>query len=253
MIVSTLKKLIKKYFYNCFFKHNYNINPEENKSIQIHENELGAKRLKHILSKYNFKTFIDIGASYGDFISLVREHKKNIEILGFEPIIGVFSSLQDRYKEADKVSLYNLALGDFNGLVDFHENEYSYSSSILPIGNLHVKEFPFTKNYKTSEVKIASLDNILSNKNLERPILIKLDVQGYEGKVILGGKKTFSQADIVIVELSFCELYHGQPLFEIINQELNQLGLFYAGCISQLCSPGDDLILQQDALYLRRI
>jgi hypothetical protein len=101
-------------------------------------------------------------------------------------------------------------------------------------------------------VKIACLDNALSNKNLEKPILIKVDVQGYEGKVILGGKKIFSQADIVIVELSFCELYLGQPLFEIINQELNQLGLFYAGCICQLCSPDDNSILQQDALYLRR-
>lgn len=252
MILFTLKKFIKRYFYNYCLKPNHNINPEENKSIQVHEYELGAKRLKDILSKYDFKTFIDIGASYGDFICLVKEHKKNVEIFGFEPILSVFYSLQNRYREVDQISLYNLALGDFDGYVDFNVNEYSYSSSILPIGDIHVKEFPFTKNYKTSEVKITSLDNVLRNKNLEKPLLIKVDVQGYEGRVILGGKKTFSQADIVIIELSFCELYLGQPLFEIINEELNQLGLFYAGCISQLCSPDDNSILQQDALYLRR-
>jgi FkbM family methyltransferase len=252
MILSKIKKFINKYLYNFFLKPNHSINPEENKSIQIHEYELGAKRLKDILLKYNYKTFIDIGASYGDFINLVKGSKENVEILGFEPVLSVFNSLQDRYSNVDQISLYNLALGDFDGSVDFHENEYTYSSSILPIGDLHVKEFPFTKNYKLSEVKIASLDNFLSNKNLEKPILIKVDVQGYEGRVILGGKKTFSQADIVIVELSFCELYLGQPLFETINQELNQLGLFYSGCISQLCSPDDNSILQQDALYLRR-
>jgi FkbM family methyltransferase len=252
MILNKIKNFLKRHIYNFVLKPKLNLNSDENKSIHIYEYELGAKRLKDILLKYNFKTFIDIGASYGDFINLVKENKDNIEIIGFEPVLSVFSSLQDRYSNVGQISLYNLALGDFDGSVDFHENEYSYSSSILPIGDLHVKEFPFTKNYKLSEVKIASLDNVLSNKNLEKPILIKVDVQGYEGRVILGGKKTFSQADIVIVELSFCELYLGQPLFETINQELNQLGLFYAGCISQLCSPDDNSILQQDALYLRR-
>ena len=252
MIQNKIKNFFKKLLYNYVLKPKLDIKQEEIKSIQIYEHELGARRLKDILLKYNFKTVIDIGASYGDFISLVRENKQNISILGFEPILSVFNSLHDRYRNVDDISLYNMALGDFDGVVDFHENEYSYSSSIFPIGDIHIKEFPFTKNYKTSEVKIACLDNALSNKNLEKPILIKVDVQGYEGKVILGGKKIFSQADIVIVELSFCELYLGQPLFEIINQELNQLGLFYAGCICQLCSPDDNSILQQDALYLRR-
>jgi FkbM family methyltransferase len=252
MVLYKIKNFFKRYFCNYFLKPKQNINQEEDKSIQVYEYELGAKRLKDILLKYNFKTVIDIGASYGDFINLVRENKENITFFGFEPILSVFNSLKDRYSHVNEISLYNLALGDFDGLIDFHENEYSYSSSIFPIGNTHIKEFPFTKNYKTSEVRIASLDNALSNKNLEKPVLIKIDVQGYEGKVILGGKKTFSHADIVIVELSFCELYLGQPLFEIINHELNQLGLFYAGCISQLCSPKDNSILQQDALYLRR-
>jgi FkbM family methyltransferase len=221
-------------------------------NIQLLEYELGKSRLKCLLKSIEIKTVIDIGASFGDFISLVRDTKKNITILGFEPILTVFNSLQDRCGNANEISLYNLALGEFDGVVDFHENEYTYSSSILPIGNTHIKEFPYTKNYKTSQVKIASLDAFLRNKNLEKPILIKVDVQGYEEKVISGGKKIFAQADYVIIELSFCELYVGQALFDDINNELNKLGLFYAGCISQLCSPHDKTILQQDALYIRR-
>jgi FkbM family methyltransferase len=244
---SILKNLYR--YLNTSKQVDFSIN---DKNIQLLECQLGEARLKHLLTSVDIKTLIDIGASHGDFMYLVQQAKSNIHIYGFEPIPKVFNSLQERFAGANEIKLYNLALGNFDGVVDFNENDYSYSSSILPIGEIHVNEFPHTRNFKKLEVQITSLDSVFNNKKIERPLLVKVDVQGYEEQVISGGKNTFAHADFVIIEVSFYELYQGQALFERINIELNGLGLFYYGCMSQLSSPIDCKILQQDALFIRR-
>jgi FkbM family methyltransferase len=247
-----IRQSILGYLYRYLNKPNHVDFSIEDKNIQLLECHLGEARLKHLLTSVDIRTLIDVGASHGDFMNLVQQAKKNIHIYGFEPIPKVFNSLQQRFVGANEIELYNLALGNFDGVVDFNENDYSYSSSILPIGEIHVNEFPHTSNFKKLEVQITTLDSVFNNKKIERPLLVKVDVQGYEEQVISGGKNTFAHADIVIIEVSFYELYLGQALFERINRELNSLGLFYYGCISQLSSPIDCKILQQDALFIRR-
>jgi FkbM family methyltransferase len=245
------KQAIIKYLNKIFLKPKESEFSFEDKNIQLLESKLSEVRLKKLIKSIDLKTVIDIGASYGDFMSLIQESKKSIQFYGFEPIYEVFNCLKERFKLEDNFKLYNLALGDFDGVVEFNENDYTYSSSILSIGEIHMNAFPYTKKFKKSEVQIACLDSVFKHKNFERPILIKVDVQGYEEQVICGGKNTFMQADFVIIELSFYELYLGQAFFVTLNKELNELGLFYCGCISQLYSPINGKILQQDALFVR--
>jgi FkbM family methyltransferase len=253
MTLFKLKKLIIKYVYRYFIKPNYNLILADDFNIQLNESKIGELRLKQILSSNHLKTVIDIGASYGDFIHIVQEAKSDIKIYGFEPIVSVFKCLQERYNSASGIELYNLALGNLDGIIDFNENDYSYSSSILPIGEIHTKEFPFTKNFKKSQIEIACLDTIFKNRLIQKPLLIKVDVQGYEENVLSGGENTFTQADFVLIEMSFYELYQGQALFDAVHKKLYGLGFFYAGSINQLCSPNDGAILQQDALYIRGV
>lgn len=76
-------------------------------------------------------------------------------------------------------------------------------------------------------------------------------MQGYETKVILGGKQTISRAAIVIAETSFQELYEGQPLFNEVYEMLKDLGLRYAGSLGpQLMNPTDGSALQADSLFI---
>jgi FkbM family methyltransferase len=252
MSLLEIKQSILGYLYRYLNKPKEDKFSIGDKNIQLLECKLGEARLKHLLNSVDLKTLIDIGASHGDFINLVQQFKKSVSVYGFEPIPEVFKSLQERFVKTKKLELYNLAIGNLDGIVEFNENNYSYSSSILPIGEIHMTEFPYTKNFKKLDVQIACLDSVLKNKNIERPLLIKVDVQGYEEQVISGGKNTFAQADFIIIEVSFYELYIGQAFFEQISKELNNLGLFYYGCISQLTSPIDCKILQQDALFIRR-
>jgi hypothetical protein len=80
---------------------------------------------------------------------------------------------------------------------------------------------------------------------------VKIDVQGYEDRVIAGGDAVISRSKAMIVEVSFQELYEGQPLFDDIYQRLKQKGFAYMGNLYQLLNPADAAVLQADALFVR--
>jgi hypothetical protein len=88
---------------------------------------------------------------------------------------------------------------------------------------------------------------------LASTVLLKIDTQGFEKNVLLGGERTLPQIKIIIVELSFAELYRGQPLFPEINRWLEERGFQYRGSWgSQLNNPKDGMPLQQDGIFISR-
>ena len=87
--------------------------------------------------------------------------------------------------------------------------------------------------------------------NLNDNMLVKIDVQGYEDRVIRGGQDTISRAEIVIVETSFQCLYEGQPMFEYIYEVLTKMGFSYRGALEQISNPIDGGILQADSLFVK--
>ena len=220
-------------------------------NFQDFEYRLTKLRLLNFLEKSEINTVIDVGASSGDFVEIVKNTKPNANIYAFEPIGDIFDTLKVRFGLTKQIFLYNTAVGNIDGNIDFYQNHFTHSSSILPIGEKHIEEFPFTKNFIKTKVPIRRLDTISHEISLIKPILIKIDVQGYEREVISGAEKVFSLADYLIIEVSFCELYEGQPLFNNINQQLNSLGFTFSGVLHQLYSSGSSSILQADALYIK--
>ena len=218
-------------------------------NIQIIEHKLSELRILDFLKKNKIRTLVDVGASNGDFMMLTKTIHPQSIIHAFEPIPAVYEILKDRFKEFNDVFFYNTALGKIEGVTDFYENDYSQSSSILQMAKSHINEFPFTKNTVTKKISIKKLDNLLSQNKLEKPLLLKIDVQGYESEVILGGREIFLQADYIIIEVSFCELYTGQALFDGINKQLSELGFVYSGNVYQIISKNTGRVLQADALY----
>ena len=205
-----------------------------------------------ILDSLAVNTLIDIGASVGDFINQMLERNDKLRVIAFEPVPEVYKSLSARYTDYPNFTAYNLALGDKDGEVEFYANEYTYSSSVLPMSDAHINEFPYTRNANLINVAISRLDTLINASNLNKPILVKVDVQGFEKQVIAGGKELLSHVDYIIIEVSFVELYDNQPLFDEINLQMNHLGFLYNGNIEQLISKKTGSVLQADALYVKR-
>jgi FkbM family methyltransferase len=210
------------------------------------------QRLTEYIRNISINMLIDIGASHGNFIESVRAIHPDCNVIAFEPIEKVFTVLKTKFKDDISVKLYNMAIGNKVGEIDFFVNDYSFSSSVLSLKDRHIKEFPYTNSISKKTVHIERLDSIVDQAQVNKSLFVKIDVQGLEMDVIEGGNKILSIADYVLIEVSYVELYHGQGLFWELNERLNQLGLFYNGSFGQLYSNMNGQVLQADAIYIRR-
>lgn len=203
------------------------------------------------LRNMNIETILDIGANTGQFAKSMHELFPEATLYSFEPLKDSYEELLVQFKNVPQFQAFNVALGDETGIVEMHRSEYSPSSSLLSMNDLHKTSFPYTKKEIIQKVDLVCLDDIASRLELRKPMLVKLDVQGYEDKVISGGKSVIGQADIVITELSVEQLYDGQPLFDEIYKTMTSMGFQYRGNYDQLCSPDDGRVLQVDGIFTR--
>ena len=100
-------------------------------------------------------------------------------------------------------------------------------------------------------VQMKTLDDYIGGLEFKPKVLLKLDVQGYENRVLRGGVQILKWVDYLLVEVSFRPLYDGQASFNEIYEFLVEAGFSYAGNLDQLLSPLNNSILQADALFVR--
>ncbi len=147
---------------------------------------------------------------------------------------------------------FNFALGNENMEMSMEKNEYSPSSSLLPLGVKHQELFPHAKQTSKEKILIKKLDDVSPTLHIQKEILIKVDVQGFEDKVIAGGQNTFSQVRAILIETSFVELYQGQPTFDDIYTSLRNLGFSYHGSMQEKIDKKTGKIISEDSLFIKR-
>jgi FkbM family methyltransferase len=205
----------------------------------------------HWLVRAGIATVLDIGAHIGEFATRISAILPEANIVCFEPLSQPYARLVARFASKERFHAYQFALGDESGRAVMNHNEYAPSSSLLPMADLHKQSFSFAVASSPETVEMRRLSDVADEIELKEPLLIKLDVQGFEKKVILGGEDVFARAKVVIVEVSFQTLYHGGPLFDDIYRLLRDRDLDYRGNFEQLLSPGDRQVLQADAIFCR--
>jgi hypothetical protein len=107
-----------------------------------------------------------------------------------------------------------------------------------------------TKNYKSINVKVQKLDDFPFVKPIKKPVLLKLDVQGFEKEVLMGGTKFLTEVDYILIEVSFVRMYEGEPLFDEIHDVIKSLGFGLHSPVG-LLTARDERILQMDMFYKR--
>ncbi len=204
------------------------------------------------LRAYKFATVLDIGANVGDFAFTIRPLLSDAQIYSFEPLPDCYQQMLVHLQGAAKFKAFNVALGEQSGELEFQRSSHSPSSSFLRMAAAHKTAFPASANNQAVKVRIERLDDVAAQLALVEPILVKIDVQGYEGHVLRGGQQTLRRAAAIIVETSFEPLYEGQPLFSDVYRMLTAQGFTYLGGLDQFCDPYDRRPLQQDSLFIRR-
>lgn len=197
------------------------------------------------------RTVLDVGANTGQFAAQIHRALPQARIYSFEPLADCCDQLTENMAGVSGFQVFPLALGDTNGRTQIHRNEYTGSSSLLPMEELHKSVYPYAVRTQAETIEIRRLDDVARDLQIDENLLIKVDVQGTEDKVIAGGEQTFTRASALIMETTFVPLYQGQVLFDAIYDGLRQMGFTYMGTEHIIRNPQTGRVLQCDSLFLR--
>ncbi len=195
---------------------------------------------------------IDVGAHLGEYGLELRREGCEGRILSVEPIKSSYSALVGRTGGDPLWDCVNAALGSSEGKISIHVAGNLVSSSILPMTATHSDAMPPSMYRGTETVPLRRLDDLADEYGLlEQVVAVKLDVQGYEGQVLEGGEKVLLTSALLECEVSFVELYEGQPLATDILRFMADRGFRPVGLRQGFTNPKTDEALQADMLFAR--
>lgn len=195
---------------------------------------------------------LDVGANEGQFVGNLRASGFAGRVISFEPQSGPFKALSARADSDPSWECHQMAVGDEAGILPMHVSAFSPSSSLLPIGRLHVELMPQTLEVGVEEVPVVRLDEWAGADNLSgRRAFLKLDVQGFELPALRGAGGLVSNLVGALVELNFSTLFDGQSKYYEVMAMLETAGLKFVRLTSMNHHPRTGDLLWADALFLR--
>ncbi|MDH4161660.1 MAG: FkbM family methyltransferase [Nitrospirota bacterium] len=203
------------------------------------------------LQSQNIRTVLDIGANEGQFALELRQYLPDAAIHSFEPVRDAFCLLEKNLKGKRGHFLYNYALGEAAEAIPIRRNTFSPASSFLRSSELSKAAYPFLEEIAKEVVDVRKLDDVYPLLYQDRELMIKMDVQGYEDRVVRGGHSVFQQAKIVISEVCYQPLYEGQPLFADLYELFLGMGYHYCGNIEMTQHRRTGMPLFADAVFMR--
>lgn len=204
----------------------------------------------HVPLPEGIRTVVDVGANRGQFALVARERWPTARLICFEPLPRALAVLRRVLHDRPQTEIVDAAIGAGSGRAMLHVSRSEDSSSLLAITELQTRTFPGTDEISAIDVPTTSLDECLDH-DIERPVLLKIDVQGFELEVLRGANRLLKVIDVVLVECSFEEFYSGQAKAEDVIRFLHDRGFALAGA----SAPSLDrhgVILQLDLIFIRR-
>jgi FkbM family methyltransferase len=134
------------------------------------------------------------------------------------------------------MTAWNYAASDVSEQIAFLEHVDHPSSSSMLAGTQACHDLmPFTQKETRHTVQAVRLDQLFAEHavRLAGDILLKLDVQGAEAKVLRGCSGFLSQVSTAIVEINLMPLYEGQSSLIEICTVLNEHDLQFSGVLEQ--------------------
>ena len=172
----------------------------------------------------------DIGAGDGKKCITWLEKFKDCLIYAFEPDPIQFKKLEETRNSAKKefqnrFKIYNVAVWDSNGEVDFYVANDKSSSSVLPFVTDNIKKWKYPPGryyFKTEEkIKVQSmrLDNVCKREQIKIIDFMRVDAQGCGTQIFKGlGKMIKYVKEIYLkVHVSPIKIYKGQSTREEIE------------------------------------
>jgi FkbM family methyltransferase len=211
-------------------------------------------RRRQLLAQLRIDVVLDVGANVGQWASELRDEVGFTgRIRSFEPMRAAFGELQSRAAGDADWEVFNCGLGDDPGEHVIHVAGNSYSSSLLKMLPAGEAAAPESRTVGQETVTVKTLDDVFESLcSPDDRIYLKIDTQGYEGRVLRGAKRSLARIDAVQLEMSLVPLYEGElSLLELV-QLMQDEGFDMVALEPGFSDPRSGRLLQVDGVFDRR-
>ena len=174
------------------------------------------RRQRHYIP--DAQVVVDVGAWVGQTVNGYRKLYPKAQIHAFEPIPKTCHKLAAKFAQDPGIQVHCAAMSDRDreGTQTLHINRPGYQTSLLETTG----EYRATgiQHIEDIEVEVITLDLFCERHDIGRIDVLKLDVQGYELRVLNGARRLFDQdrVGLVFAELNFQRVYEGQcPWYDV--------------------------------------
>ncbi len=192
--------------------------------------------------QFNPATILDVGVAWGtpDLVAAFPNAYFHL----FEPLELYGNSINSMLKK-HAGEWHKMALANRDG-------EETIWVGHLPLHRAGASIFHVSQRQNADPVKIAlkRMDDVLGNRELKTPLLLKIDAQGADIEVIKGGQKILEKCSVVIVET-------GMFPFKNVDNQLYKVVCHMASCgfalydlLSPRPRPYDGALGQIDAVFV---
>lgn len=218
-----------------------------------HPSRSEAARLGRLLDCNGIDLVLDVGANTGQFAEYLRYVGYTGKIICFEPLSDPYAKLK-KLSDNDSgiICAPRMAIGDYDGEVTINIAANHESSSVLKVKEWHSKSELQARFIGCEMVSMRRLDAVVQDylQGSVRPFL-KIDVQGYESRVLDGAAKLLPRLTGLQLELSLMPLYEGELPYRTILDRVEQTGLKLHDLNPCYSDPITGRTLQVDALFFR--
>lgn len=190
------------------------------------------------------KTIIDVGVGYGT--PELYDAFPEARLILVEPLEEYLPSIRAICSGRNVVH-HAVALGANDDELEINvEPQERLKSSFLS----RTRESATGHLPSRRKVPVRRLDGLLSDIEIDKPIALKIDVEGFELEVLRGAPQTLKRVDCVIIETSIARRFEGSPLFADIIGEMakHQFDLYDVLHVARSEQPG---ARHADLLFMR--
>lgn len=206
------------------------------------------------LLRHDINLVLDVGANTGQFVGQLRNNYGYLgRVISFEPLESARRELEVRASKDPRWEVIGCALGAVSGAGSLNVAGNSQSSSMLAMHPRHIEAAPDSLYVAKESVAIKSLDSIFADLGGgAAQVFLKLDVQGYEMRVLAGALESLKKIRMVRLEMSVLPLYESELLVEDLIAHMRTLQFELVAVEPNFTDPATGALLQIDGLFCRR-
>ena len=148
------------------------------------------------LSPLSFKEIWDVGAHRGETTLYFSNEFPQATIRSFEPVSSNYNLLVQNCRKLKNFHAHNFALGDENTATKIFLQGASVIHSLRDDLNK-----PSAEDTKSEDIEVKTIDYVRDDFKTARVDLLKIDVEGYEIKVLNGAYKSLAEKKVNFIYL----------------------------------------------------